>query len=523
MVVKGIIKTGEYHDSVTLMRVAKYVSEQPGVNDSAVVMATVENKHILQVAGLLMPELQKAKETDLIIVVRAQTSEQAVKFLSEAVQQLKRKTKSTGSHYQPKSLESAVSILPEANLVLISIAGRYAGDEAMRALKKGLHVMLFSDNVPLEQEIELKKYAVQRGLLVMGPDAGTAIINGIPLAFANSVNRGNIGIVAASGTGLQEVSTLLSNAGFGISQAIGTGGRDVKNEVGGLMFLQGIEALLEDPETKVILLISKPPHESVLKKILLAVQKSKKPIVTTFLGATSELFSQAGVIPTVSLEEGALVAASLVQGGSSTKTKNEVAREIDAKRKQFDTTADIEAKKLGTGQKFLRALYTGGTYVGETQVLLNEKIKEVYSNAPLGSAQWLDDSSRSQANTIIDFGEDEFTVGRPHPMIDFSLRNKRILEEARDPQAAVLLLDLVLGWGAHRNPLPELVPVLVKAREIAETAGRYLPIVMSVTGTDSDPQCRSTVVSALKAIGVLVVDSNASAAYLAGKIVENVR
>ncbi|MCM2322670.1 MAG: FdrA family protein, partial [Oligoflexia bacterium] len=287
MIVKSLVKKGEYHDSVTLMRVAKELAEQAEVADSAVVMGTPENLKLLESSGLRTPEMAGAGETDLLIVVKAPTEARAQALLESASGGLRKKTKAgaKGDGYRPKSLESALEALPEARLALISIAGRYAGDEAMKALERGLHVMLFSDNIPLEKEIELKTFAAARGLFVMGPDAGTAIINGVPLAFANQVARGPVGIVAASGTGLQEVTTLISNAGSGVSQAIGTGGRDVKKEVGGIMFLQGMRALLDDPQTQVLLLISKPPHESVLEKIRALARTASKPIVATFLGA----------------------------------------------------------------------------------------------------------------------------------------------------------------------------------------------------------------------------------------------
>src|SRR5580704_9603583 len=97
--------------------------------------------------------------------------------------------------------------------------------------------MIFSDNVPIAEEASLKHEARERGLMVMGPDCGTAIIGGVPLAFANAVPRGDIGIIGASGTGIQEVSTLIARAGRGVRHAIGTGGRDMHAEVGGLTTL----------------------------------------------------------------------------------------------------------------------------------------------------------------------------------------------------------------------------------------------------------------------------------------------
>ncbi|MFW9997490.1 MAG: FdrA family protein, partial [Candidatus Odinarchaeota archaeon] len=245
MAVKGMIRKGLYFDSVSLMIVAKEITAMKGVIDAAVVMGTEGNKSILQSSGLLLQELKNAADTDLLICIKAEDGnivEEAFKKTGELLDQLRHKKDESGE-FSPKSIDGAIEYLPGANLALISVAGQYAGYEAMKALNNDLHVFLFSDNVDLETEIELKRKAKEKGLLVMGPGCGTAIINGVPLAFANVVNRGNIGIVAASGTGLQEISSIISNSGAGISQAIGTGGRDIKKEVGGIMFIEGLKAL----------------------------------------------------------------------------------------------------------------------------------------------------------------------------------------------------------------------------------------------------------------------------------------
>ncbi|HHI87316.1 MAG TPA: FdrA family protein, partial [Candidatus Cloacimonetes bacterium] len=284
MVVKGKIKRGEYFDSVTLMLVAKQINVIAGITDAAVVMNTEENRSILESSGLLMPEFESAKGSDLLICLKAESNEIAEKAMlqvDDVLDKVRHEISDT-EDFLPKSLETAMKTMPDANLALISVAGKYAAREAMKALKKGLHVMIFSDNVPIENEIKLKKYAKENDLLVMGPDCGTAIINGVPLAFANVVNRGNVGIVAASGTGLQEISSIISNNGSGISQAIGTGGRDVKKEVGGIIFLAALDALNRDKSTEIIVLVSKPPAKEVLKKILEKVKNITKPVIAIF-------------------------------------------------------------------------------------------------------------------------------------------------------------------------------------------------------------------------------------------------
>lgn len=516
MIAKGIVKHGKYFDSVTLMRVARTVTEMNGVLDVAVVMGTAENKAILQTSEFLLPEFEEAGDTDLLIGIKAENEkplEQAFQHVDTLLQELFHHT-IEADDFRPKSLEGALQVIPDAHIALISVAGKYAADEALKALEQGLHVMIFSDNVPLEREIQLKTYAQQQGLLVMGPDCGTAIINGIPLAFANVVNRGDIGIVAASGTGLQEVSCVISNAGAGISQAIGTGGRDVRQEVDGIMMIEGLKALDNDPATQVIVIVSKPPHEEVLEKIAVTLKEMTKPVVAVCLGADDETLGNAGAVPARTLEEAGLLAVALSQG-----------RELDTVNAFFDRrTEDLkalaaeEAQKRHESQKYISGLFSGGTLCDEAQLILQEIVGEVYSNTPLDPEYALEDSSKDREHTMLDLGDDEFTVGRPHPMIDFSLRNQRMLEEARDPEVAVILLDVVLGYGAHSHPDEELVPVIQEVKRIAEQAGRYLDVVCSITGTDKDPQGKQEIERALQAAGAIVLPSNAAACEFAGYV-----
>ena len=498
MTVTGQIRRGAYFDSVTLMRVGRELSAMPGVADAAVVMGTRANKAILDTSGLLVSEFSRAGDTDLLVAVRADSPKAAATAMAKVDSLLKSATKkaSESGAVNASSLEDALKALPGANMAVISVAGRYAGDVAFQCLENGLHVMLFSDNVPLEKEIELKKFAAKKGLLVMGPDCGTAIINGAPLAFANVVRRGPIGVVAAAGTGLQEVSSIIANEGSGISQAIGTGGRDVKKDVGGIMFVEGLKALAADPETKVILLVSKPPHKAVLRRINGLLKKIRKPVVTRFIG------DGAGT-----LEEAALTAVALARGEKAdAAAKRLAARDADI----LKTAGRV---KPGKGRKYVRGLFSGGTFCAEAQIILAGMLRDIYSNAPAGGAKQLRNSLKSQKHTMVDLGEDEFTQGRPHPMIDYSLRNKRILEEAKDPETAVILLDVVLGYGSNLDPAAELSPVI---RE----AARKVAVVCSVTGTDADPQDRGKVAAALKKAGAIVMPSNAAACKLAGWIVK---
>ncbi len=500
----GLILKGAYFDSVTLMGIGRELSATPGVLDASVVMGTDTNRSILKAAGLMIPAFDGADDMDLLIAVKAKSATLLDQTLARAEAALKKKpapAASSASRPVATSIETAAQTLPGANLALISVAGTYAAEEARKALETGLHVMLFSDNVSIESEVELKRLAKRKELLLMGPDAGTAIINGVPLAFANVVARGPVGIVAASGTGAQEVSSLVSNHGAGISQLIGVGGRDVKRQVGGIMFLEALKALIADPQTKVIVLVSKPPDPVVLAKIQHAASRTKKPIVCLFLGAPT----REGEPHT--LEEAAALAAALAQG----RSLDSAWAALEQQRADLAPMIDAGAAALPAGGRYVRGLFSGGTFCAEAQVILAPLLGKVYSNAPTGEGMALKDSGKSQGHCFIDFGEDEFTRGRPHPMIDFTLRNERIHREAADPQTALILLDVVLGYGAHADPASELAPAI-------RDAARKVPVLCSVTGTDRDPQNWAATIDRLRRVGALVAPSNAAACWLAGEI-----
>ena len=503
----GRIKQGFYFDSVTLMRVGRELSGFPGVAEASVVMATEANKSILAMSDLLLPEFKKCGDQDLLVVVRAKDAKIATAALATADEMLSRKKKPAAAGGSaapaPRDVASAVAALPGANLAIISVAGRYAARETRKALDAGLHVMLFSDNVSLEDEVALKKLAHKKGLIVMGPDCGTSIVNGVPLAFANVVPKGPIGIVGASGTGTQEVTCIIANEGSGVSQAIGTGGRDVKDAVGGIAFLDAMQALADDPETKVILLVSKPPQPGVLKKIYTLIRKIQKPVVALFLGE--------GGTP-ATLEQAALLAVAHAKGEDPVKALAHLTRRDDILAAE---ARQIVAKRKNPKGRHLRGLFSGGTFSAEAQVVLDGLIRNVYSNAPLGDSHKLKNAWKPEKNAVIDLGEDEFTVGRAHPMIDFTLRNKMILDEAANPETAVILLDVVLGYGANPDPAAELVPVI-------QQAAKKVFVVAGVTGTVGDPQGRAQVVEALRASGAHVQLTNAAACKLAGFIAAEV-
>lgn len=497
----GRIKQGFYFDSVTLMRVGRELSGLPGVLEASVVMATESNKSILDMSDLLLPEFKKATDQDLCIAIRAKDAASADAALAKAEELLTRKKKPAAAGAAeapaPRDIPSAVAALPGANLALISVAGKYAAREARKALAAGLNVMLFSDNVSIEDELALKKEAHKKGLVVMGPDCGTSIINGVPLAFANVVPRGPVGVVGASGTGTQEVTCIVASNGSGISQAIGTGGRDVKDAIGGISFLDALKALADDPDTKVILLVAKPPQPGVAAKINALVKRIKKPVVSVLLGQ--------GTDPDT-LEQAALMAVALAKGEDPSAVKPALDKRNAGLRAQAEA---LVARKKAVSGKYLRGLFSGGTFCAEAQVVLEGSIRHVYSNAPLGESKKLKDSWKPEKNSVIDLGEDEFTKGRPHPMIDFTLRNKMIAEQADDPETAVILLDVVLGYGSNLDPAGELVPVVKKA-------ARKVFVVAGVNGTDGDPQNRQAVAEALRKAGAHVFFTNAAACRFAG-------
>ena len=521
MLIQGEIKSGTYFDSVTLMIAGRDLTASHGVLDAAVIMGTSENKALLKSAGLWLEEFEAATDADLLVAVRAKNTEAAAAALLECNKRLKK----TGAYAAdrgellPASLDGALEALPGANLALISVAGRHAAHEAMQALKAGLHVMLFSDNVAVEAEIELKLLARDKGLLVMGPDCGTAIINGVPLGFANVVRRGHIGIVAAAGTGAQEVSSILSNEGAGVSQVIGTGGRDVKAKVGGIMFLEALRALGDDPATHVIVLVSKPPDDCVLDHIGAALQDINKPVIAAIVGVPASIVERYGMVAAATLEEASLFAAAISNGLSV----ESVRKKLEAREQESVTLAQREAAHLSGSPKYIRGLFCGGTFCAEAQVILQRsKIRGLHSNVPMAITAPLKDAWRSRQHTLIDFGEDAFTIGRPHPMIDYSLRNRRIQGEARDPECAMILLDVVLGYGSNMDPVRELAGPICEARRFAAEAGRYLIVACSTTGTAEDPQDRTRVENGLRQAGALVFPSNAAASQFAAHVVRRI-
>jgi FdrA protein len=477
------IRKGFYLDSVALMRAARSIAEFPGIEDAGMMIGTPANKEILREAGLLDEAGAQAGPGDLIIALRARNSAAAVAAMAQARRLLDqpRQHVDGDTSWQPRTLRAAMRQMPDANFALISVPGHFAAAEARKALRRGLNVMIFSDNVPLAQEVDLKCEARERGLLVMGPDCGTAIVGGVPLAFANSLPRGDVGIIGASGTGIQEVSCLIANGGRGISHAIGTGGRDLSVDVGGITTLAAIDLLDDDATTQHIVLISKPPAPEVAKRVLARAGTSSKPFTVCLIGAKPETELAANVRFAGTLAE----AAEAVLG-----------RKIDGYR---------GALPKPSHGKLIRGLFCGGTLCSEAQLILQRSGLAVGSNAPIRGSG-LDTKG---AHILLDLGDDRFTRGRPHPMIEPATRDGLLWEALVDRTVGVIMLDVILGWGIHPDPAGHLV------RALKDWSGTRPAIVASVVGTEADPQVRSSQVRKLTDAGIILASSNANATEIA--------
>jgi len=509
LVISCLIRKNEYRDSIVLMRISSQLEGMEGIKKASVIMATDNNKKLLEDAGLLTNEIKMAGPNDLVIAVEAETEELAMKAFSALDNMLAEKPwKETG--LVCRTFQSAAAIAPDANLVLISVPGPFAAREAMNALNSGKHVFIFSNGVPIEEEVRLKKFAEKKNLLVMGPDCGTAIINGVGIGFSNVVRRGPIGIVGASGTGMQQVSCLVDEVG--VSQAIGTGSRDLTEAVGAITTCMGLRLLDEDPDTRVVVVISKPPAPKIARKVLKLISSMKKPLVVNFLGYPPAEIELAGATPAATLEEAAVKAMALARGE---KPKEML---FTQKLGKIRAIVERETESLSSCQRYIRGLFSGGTFCYEAMLILRDLIGKVYSNIPLDRRLELADAHSSRENTCIDMGTGIFTAGRPHPMIDFRFRKERLLKEASDPETAVILLDIVLGHGANPDPAGEIAPAIKQAKEIAMRGGRYLSVVASVCGTRGDPQNLVEQEKKLEEVGVVLMPSNAQAARMAALI-----
>ncbi len=469
MISRVEIHPGRYHDSVRLMQASKALQGVPGVTNALVAMATELNLSLLEDMEFDMASAAGAGPNDLLLAVRADSEETIAAAHRALDDALTHKVAPSGGldAPDPKTAGSAAKV-NDANIVLLSVPGEHAFVEAMEALDNGQHVMIFSDNVPVSQEVVLKNAGVARDLLVMGPDCGTAIINGLGLGFANATQPGPVGMVGASGTGIQQMACLLDDAGAGVRHALGTGSHDLSEEVGALSTLQALEALDDDPSIEVISVISKPPAASVAAKVRAAAAACSKPVVVTLMGENT-------------LEEGA----------------GEVLAALGRKPLTYASwPVDQDDHRPG----FVRGLFAGGTLRSEARFVCMPTLGDIGTK------------EEDPGHTFIDYGDDEYTQGRAHPMIDQTVRLDRLVEAAQDSSVGVILLDVVLGYGSNADPASELAPVVEQAR----AAGAA--VVVSLCGTKSDPQNRDTQATMLQEAGASVWLSNAAAAIEAARL-----
>lgn len=499
-----LVRKDSYHDSVLLMRLSRALKSLAGVSDAVVAMGTPHNRELLAAQGY-GGELAAAGPNDLVIAVKGEhAAAAAVEAELERLLAAERTTATTAGEDRPASLAAALAGLPAANVVLISVPGEHAVREARRALALGRHVMLFSDNVAVADEVELKRQALARGLFLMGPDCGTAIFNGRPLAFANAVRRGDIGVVGAAGTGIQEITSLVHRLGGGISQAIGTGGRDLSDAVGGLMTLFGIAALAADPRTRVIVVVSKPPSPAVASRVAAALAATGKPGVVHFVGAEPGDTARSDSVFAADSLAGAAHQACRLAGLTAAET---VPSAPDP------ALVEALAAELAPGAA-LKALFCGGTTGQEGLALLGRAGLVVRSNLHKTGALRVDGAEPVAGHVLLDLGDDVFTRGRPHPMLEPELRNERLAVEIKDPAAGLLLFDCVLGYGAHADPAGVLAAGVTRARAVRP----HVVAIASVTGTPEDPQNYDAQVRTLAAAGIAVATDNRTAAALAAAV-----
>jgi FdrA protein len=467
------------------MQVSKRVGAAASVTAALVAMATELNVELAQGMGFEVPT--GTSPNDLLIAIRADDELSllaAVELADDSLAPVRATSSSGGAAPEqlPRTTSSAL-LHEDAGLVLVSVPGRYAFAEAMDALEGGADVMIFSDNVPVAHEVALKQRAGDVGRLVMGPDCGTAVVGGLGLGFANAVRPGPVGIVAASGTGAQQLLSLLTVAGIGVSGCLGVGGRDLSAAVGARSTLTALERFDADPGTELIVVVSKPPAAEVATAVRAHAAQLRTPVHFGLLGP--------GAPDLTALAESVLAAS-----GASVP---DWPRWLPASGPASGTGARARA---GGG---LRGLYSGGTLCDEAMLIASAELGEIRSNIPL-QAQWsLPADLRYDGHLMIDFGDDALTQGRPHPMIDATLRTERLAAETADPSASVVLLDVVLGHGADPDPAALLAPAIATAAE----AG--LPVVVAMIGTDLDPQGLTAQASRLHSAGAAVFASNAAA------------
>jgi succinyl-CoA synthetase alpha subunit len=496
---RTIIKKNNYQDSVNLMLLTNAINAIPGVKQCSIMMGTDANKDIFKNTNLLTEEAKTASPSDMVIIMEAESDQvvaDSLKKIDDFLADLTVK-KHQSATSEANSLDEAIEMLPDANVALFSIPGEYAADVIEQALEKNLHIFSFTDNIAIEDEVRLKRLAHEKGLLMMGPDCGTGILSGIPLAFTNVVKTGNIGIVGASGTGIQEVSSLIDRLGGGVVHAIGTGGRDLSDAVQAITVKDALIALENYSPADVIVLISKPPAASVRNEIVNLLHNLSKPVVAIFLGENPD-HHEGNVYLAHTLEETARIAVDLAKG-------------LPVKS-SYQEPLDNQTQETVTKDATVKGLYSGGTLGSEAAMLISDSLK---LGKLIHKEGFLLDE---QGYQVIDYGDDKYTQGRAHPMIDPHTRIEALKQFGSDPKTGIILLDVVLGYGSHPDMANALAPTIHEILSKAQKEHHQLYVITSVCGTQQDPQNYEQSVKTLRAAGALVESSNAKAVRLALKI-----
>ena len=496
---KVIVKKNRYVDSVSLMGVSERVTAMQGVENAEAQMATCANQDVLKLLGYELPE--SVSPNDLVIAITADNEDTYKAALQLAEDIIDRKNTDSDRHYADIS---EIDMEEDAyDLCQISLPGEYAAAEAKKALEKGMDLFIFSDNVSLEEELELKQLGQKLGKLVMGPDAGVALIDGVALAAGSIIRKGPIGIVAASGSGAQEVGCIIEKCGMGVSNIIGTGGRDLYPQIGGITMLEGIRRMEADSETTVIVLVSKLADLGVMDRVLSFADNCEKPVVALFLGSDESLFAGHRVHGTFSLEAAALKAVTLAGGEVSG---------FDYTDDELNTLVDNCIARLAPEQKYFRGLYCGGTFTEEALQYFAAHNADValYSNLKNAYSTKLEDSEQSKGHTILDLGAEDFTAKAPHPVFDPGLRLKRLCQELEDPQVAVVLLDFITGPGVAYDPITSFAKECAKHPNII--------FISNICGSLEDPQNVEEKQRLLEKSGVIVTKSNYQSTRLASAL-----
>ncbi len=487
---KTVVKKGSYQDSVVLMLLTNEISTIEGVKKVSIMMATPANKDIFKQSGLDTEELMNATANDMVVVADIDDDSLLDTIMEQVEVFLKKQSAASAEKKGAESVKSwdkALKKMPDANLAVISIPGAYAALEADRALDEGMNVFMFSDNVKIEDEKALKEKAHAKGLAVMGPDCGTGIIQSVPVAFTNNVAPGSIGIIGASGTGIQELTTIIDRLGEGVTNAIGIGGRDLNAKIGGITMMDMIDAMEDDDSVKVLVIVSKPPAKEVRDKISDRLSCFSKPVVTLFVGEKPE-YHEENFYHAYTLDEAARLAVGLVRG-----------KEIP------EATADVDESEFykAEDKKTIKAYYSGGTLANEAAMLIKDAMDcKVPPEDIEGYMLQLD------GNVVVDLGDDAYTQGKPHPMIDPAKRIECMQEAVDDPSTGVVLLDIMLGYGSHADMAGSLIPTVKELQAKADAAGRKVFFIATVCGTRRDYQGYDDAVNKLKEAGVIVCENN---------------